>query len=61
MKTGWYQVRSQIELPPTNVPDEYWGALYRIDYRYTVYKTSEMILSNRIGDTVYDSYYAMPE
>lgn len=61
MNTGWYQVRSQIELPPTNVPAEYWGALYRIDYRYTVYKTSEMILANRIGSTIYDTYYAMLE
>jgi len=33
----------------------------RIDYRYTVYETGEMIPANRVGGPIYDKYHAMPE
>ncbi len=60
MSTGWYQVRSQMETFPQNVPTEFFGAIYKTDYRYTIYKSTEMISANRIGNPIYDVYYAMP-
>lgn len=60
MNTGYYQVRSQLETFPANVPPEYIGAVTKVDYLYTLYKSAEMVPSNRAADPVSDVYYGMP-
>lgn len=60
MNTGYYQVRMQLETFPENVPPEYTGAVTKIDYLYTLYKSGEMTSNNRAATPVSDVYYGMP-
>jgi hypothetical protein len=60
MNTGYYQIRMQLETFPENVPPEYTGAITKVDYLYTLYKSAEMVSSNRAADPVSDVYYGMP-
>ena len=59
LPSTYYQVRSQLETFPTNVPPEYFGAVTKIDYQYSLYKTTTLTSQNQIGSTVYDVYYGM--
>lgn len=60
LSSTYYQVRSQLETFPTNVPPEYSGAVTKIDYQYTLYRSTDLTSQNQIGSTVYDVYYGMP-